>query len=612
MKSIYGSALFFAALLATNAIQAQITNLDLGAIEAAGPSSPDELPLIGNYYSAANPDFGPAPANFFGLWGWPLGGENYLLDDLPGAPSGGTFGGSFAMDDSEPPYPDGTNSVGESFDNFSLNTNGLWLWITNAANDTVYANIYNATDYVYEIYSATNLATSAQAVSNWDVENIVFPVTNTTVTPFSVPMNGRNPLFLWARDWTGITNNGNVTPSWWFYEWFGTINLSDDDYDSQNNTLYYDYLNGIDPDIINFGLIYTNQYFNFSDPPVQLDIVGGTPYYIAVLVDDPNEGDATWANYTSSNIIINLGSTEGWHNIYVGLRGKPPDADQTWVATRLKLELSPPLLTITNPIGSTTTQAIIQLQGYSDEALASISYDLSNANGLVTNQQALILDEYYDTNMLELTTNNFQCFDVPLISGSNIITLHAADLAGNVTTTNFTFALDYSSDTNPPVIQLNWPQNGTQISGTNFTWRGHISEPTAQVAVQIVSTNGITNSVNGQVGRDGDFWVYGLPLSTGTNYLSLTASDAAGNISTTNIIVTQSSVIVKITSAAFGQSVQGTISDWTNYTVWVNGVIATNNGDGTWVAYPTLTLDTSVVQARAIPNSDNGGYGGGQ
>jgi hypothetical protein len=116
MKSIYGSALFFAALLAGNLLHAQLTNFDLSAIEATGPSSPDELPLIGNYYSAANPTFGPAPGNIFGLWGWSLGGENYLLDDLPGAPSGGTF----AMDDSYPPLPDGydgTNGgVGESFD----------------------------------------------------------------------------------------------------------------------------------------------------------------------------------------------------------------------------------------------------------------------------------------------------------------------------------------------------------------------------------------------------------------------------------------------------------------------------------------------------------------
>ena len=81
----------------------------------------------------------------------------------------------------------------------------------------------------------------------------------------------------------------------------------------------------------------------------------------------------------------------------------------------------------------------------------------------------------------------------------------------------------------------------------------------------------------------------------------------------TNIPVVKSSLVLTITSAGLGQAVQGTISDPTNYTIWVNGIKATNNGDGTWMAQdPHLTLDTPNVQVRAIPNSDNGGNGGGQ
>jgi len=122
----------------------------------------------------------------------------------------------------------------------------------------------------------------------------------------------------------------------------------------------------------------------------------------------------------------------------------------------------------------------------------------------------------------------------------------------------------------------------------------------------------VTNSVSGRIGRDGDFWVQGIPLSGGTNNLSLMITDAAGNVSVTQIPVIKSSLVLTITAAGLGQAVQGTISD-TNYTVWVNGVKATNNMDGTWTAqYPHLTLNTPAVQVRAIPNSDNGGNGGGQ
>lgn len=414
-------------------------------------------------------------------------------------------------------------------------------------------------------------------------------------------------------DSSGTGMDTNSLPYWWEGEYFGQVGLDpNSDPDGDGNSLLSDYQNGIDPNVISFSLQFTNNYWN-TIASGNVSIEDGEPFYEAIVVDDTNYmADAIWQTYTGANIMVNLGTTQGWHSVWVGLRGRATNEMQTWVPTRLKFQSTPPMLVVTNPVVGLTTQPIIQLQGYSTESLASLSYDLTNANGLFTNQQALILDQYFNTNAFEYTTNYFQCFDVPLFNGLNILTLHATDLAGNVTATNFAFTLDYSSATNPPVIQLNWPQNGTQISGTNFTCRGYLSEPTAQVVAQIVNTNGITNSASGQVGRGGDFWIQGLPLSGGTNYLSLTATDAAGNVSATNIVVSQSALVLTITSANFGQPVQGTISDWTNYTVWANGVIATNNGNGTWIAYPNITLDTPVVQVRAIPNSDNGGYGGGQ
>ena len=62
--------------------------------------------------------------------------------------------------------------------------------------------------------------------------------------------------------------------------------------------------------------------------------------------------------------------------------------------------------------------------------------------------------------LADFTTNYFECLDVPLTNGLNVITIHATDLAGDTTTTNFNFTLDYSSKTNPPVVQITWPQDG--------------------------------------------------------------------------------------------------------------------------------------------------------
>ena len=525
--------------------------------------------------------------------------------------------GIHALDDSGPPSFSDTNDDGGDYTYTNLlslppiNTNLLWIQITNVANGLAYLNLNMATDTVYAIWGTTNLLTP---FTNWQVFIEVWPTNGTTnLLSFTVNTYDNTNLFWRAEDWTGVYLNG--LPEWWTWLNFGNLSEAASDLDSLGvNTLGYDFTNHLDPNIIDFTVGSTNQYADASDAPVQIDLAAGTPSYIAVLVDDSNPADASWTAYTSTNITANLGTTQGWHQVYVGLRGFSANAYQTWESTSLKLNLTPPLLVITNPTASVVTQPLIQLQGYSPEALASLTYDLTNAAGLVRNRQVLILGQYYDINTMELTTNYFQCFDVPLTNGVNTITLHATDMAGNVTTTNFSYNLDYSSATNPPVVQLFWPQAGTQISGNSFTWRGQVNEPTAQVVAQTVDDNGNTNSVTGQVGRDGCFWISGLPLSSGTNNLSMTVTDAAGNITTTNISVLQSTLVLTITSAGLGQAVTGTISDTNlnDYTIWVNGTKATNNGDGTWIAQPNLTLDTPNVQVRAIPNSDNGGNGGGQ
>ena len=175
---------------------------------------------------------------------------------------------------------------------------------------------------------------------------------------------------------------------------------------------------------------------------------------------------------------------------------------------------------------------------------SSITYDITNALGITANQPVFITSQYTDTNTWKFTTNFFQGFDIFLTNGVNEITLHATDLAGNTTVTNLNFTLDYSGDTNPPTVQIVWPQNGAQISGTNFTLDGQLDNLTALVTCQIASTNGATNIINGLVGRDGKFWIENLPLNAGTNTLTLIATDAAGNTSVTNMAIVQSPLVL--------------------------------------------------------------------
>ncbi len=412
--------------------------------------------------------------------------------------------------------------------------------------------------------------------------------------------------------------NGDGLPDSWEMNYFGDLNHSASDQDPNGNTLLYYYQNSLDPNAISFDLSITNNYVNTRVVPVQINLRGGFPFYLAVLVDDTNFADATWTAYASSNLTVNLGATDGWHEIWIGLKGLPDEATKTWVWKRLKLDRTPPLLVITNPVSATVMQPMIELQGYSPEELAAISFDLTNAAGLFTNQQVLVLDRHYDTNTWEFTTNTFQAFDIPLTNGVNTFTLHATDLAGNTTNLTLSYTLDYSGKTNPPVVQLYWPQDGAQICGSSFTWRGRVDDFTAQLTAQIVDANGNTNAVNALVERDGDFWAENLSLSAGANELTLTATDAAGNVSITNITVAQSTVTLIMNDVPSDQlwnatvTVYGSINDANDYTVWVNGVKATLNGDS-WEAdnVPNTPGGTAVFQARAIPNTDNGGNGSG-
>ncbi|MDR3378194.1 MAG: hypothetical protein P4M10_05870, partial [Verrucomicrobiae bacterium] len=495
-------------------------------------------------------------------------------------------------------YPNGVSAL-------VIDTNQLWLQITNLIADTVYASLNQATDQVYAIWSTTNLALPFAA---WQVELEVFPTNSTTnCLPFTISMEDRPNLFLRAQDWTGVDSDGDGIPDWWIYYWFGNLNKTAADLDSQGNTLladYQNYTNGttIDPNSLNFSEIETaNTYVNSRSVPLQLDVVG-LPYYIAILIDDTNLADAVWETYTASNIVINPGENEGWHGVWVGLRSHADTPSQaSWQWKRLKLDFTSPGIFITSLTNNTVTVPLLQLNGYSPEALDSISYDLSNALISVTNQAVLIQDQHYDPATSELTTNGFQAYDILLTNGLNVFTIHATDLAGNITTlvTNVWF----QPTTNPPVVQFVWPQNGMKVCGSNITLNGWVSDPMAAITVQ--SATEATNISTGRVGRDGQFYVADLLLNSGTNIFMLIATDGAGTTET-NLVIIQGNVGLAIDPITANQAgVTGEINS-NNYTILVNGMTAiisasaNSNGVYTWEAdNVSMPPRSCVVQVTA-------------
>ena len=117
--------------------------------------------------------------------------------------------------------------------------------------------------------------------------------------------------------------------------------------------------------------------------------------------------------------------------------------------------------------------------------------------------------------------------------------------AGNVTMTNYVFTLDYSGDSNALAVNIYCPKDGSKVSEETFTLRGWVDDFTAKMTARV--TNAIaTNVFEAMLERDGLLWVEDLPLGGGTNTLTLTMTDAAGNVSVTNLSVVQSEVLLAI------------------------------------------------------------------
>lgn len=422
---------------------------------------------------------------------------------------------------------DGEETVGFSDTAQTFGPNNLYLellCVTNGIAAVVLHRAQTNQPRVYELLTKHNLADPL-----WTPEQPLL-VTNQSSILTTVPMLDRtNSLFLWAQDWTGIDSDADSLADWWEYDNFGGLDqTANGNYDNDDLSNYQEYGRGLDPNTIIFDVNVENSHVNAGGTIGGFSVESGVPARMAVLVDNPNFAMASWMPYAST-VPVDLGSTDGARSVWIGLKGRASASQGSWERLELTRDTAPPLIVITNPVGTTLSQPVIQLQGYSPEALSKVRYDITNAMGLRTNKDGYVTKQWFDTNLFAFTTNWFECLDIQLTNGANLIVLYATDLAGNVRTNTYTYVLDYSGDSSPPSIGISWPQNGAEISGTSFTLRGSVDDATANMVVQMTGTNGVTNVANGLVERNGNFWVENLPLGGGTSSLVITATDAAGN-----------------------------------------------------------------------------------
>lgn len=540
-----------------------------------------------------------------------------------------------AADGPTPPGEGGggvwTNSFSPAY---SYSSNELWLEITGVTNNAGYFVVHTPDTNAVDLFATTNLSPTVPELNltNWLwLLRTAAPQTNIVITNLwptegwfrmgtmqdsdSDQLTDAYERLVTHTDPDNWDSDGDGMPDGWEWDSFGNFNqTANGDYDGDSVSNLSEYQQGTDPNSIQFAVDFDYLRVGAGGPLCTFSISSGVPAFIGVLIDSTNFASTSWLPYTSS-FTPDLGSTDGRKTVWLTLKGRANSSQGNfWQEFHFIRDTTPPLIVITNPTVSTVLRPTIQLQGYSPEPLRSLRYNIINDLVSLTNQEGHVTKQWFDTNFFELTTNWFACLDIPLASGTNTVSLFATDLAGNISSNVYTYILDYSQAANP-VIKLHWPEDGAQLSGGNFTCRGWVDDPTAKVFGSLVNTNG-TLSTFALVERNGNFWVENLPLTVGTNVLTLTVTNSAGLTSVTNISVVKSDLVLTMNPIPdLWQpyvSVSGTVSD-VSCAVWINDVKAVVNSNGTWSATGVPVNDggtasfviTAYAPGEQQPNSPN-------
>jgi hypothetical protein len=327
--------------------------------------------------------------------------------------------------------------------------------------------------------------------------------------------------------------------------------------------------------------------------------------------DDPF-ANATWVPF-QSNVVINLGPGDGERLVLFSYRYKGQTRSDGSTGGGVTVRTVRPTISILNPSNAATSLPIIQLQGMASRSGMIIHYDRYSPNGkiAVSNEEAFCGSTFMgDKHPSSSSARYFTCFDVELDPGTNRFVFRFQDDAGNKGTTNFNIVFSTAGDHTPPHLLPEWPKSGVHISGNQFTARGKCDDPAAKLDGLVMTREG-TNQISGFVERNGVYWYEHIPLGAGANRLVFTATDAAGNSSATNMVVYGSErLTIHMNPVAASKlwdrtvHMSGTVKP-ANCDVWINGVKATVNQDGTWMAenVPVKSPNggTATFEAVAAP-----------
>lgn len=270
-------------------------------------------------------------------------------------------------------------------------------------------------------------------------------------------------------------------------------------------------------------------------------------------------------------------------------------------------DVTPPAVSITTPPGATfsTSATPLSMSGTSGDNVGVTSVTWTNSAG--------------GSGTASGTTA--WSASVALAAGSNTITVTARDAAGNTSTDSVTVTYT-PSDTTPPAVAITTPPNPTfSTSTTPLAVSG-----TASDAVGVASVSWANAATGGSGTASGTTaWSASIPLASGTNAITVTARDAAGNAATDSVTVTYTPPAgdttpptLSITSPTNGTAwtatsspltVAGTASDNAGLSTvtWSNsaGGSGTAGGTTSWSVTIPLSAGVQIISITAYDTSGN-------
>ncbi|MBS0394855.1 MAG: DUF4082 domain-containing protein, partial [Proteobacteria bacterium] len=133
-------------------------------------------------------------------------------------------------------------------------------------------------------------------------------------------------------------------------------------------------------------------------------------------------------------------------------------------------------------------------------------------------------------------TTSWSVASVALKSGLNTITVSASDAAGNVGTKTLGVTYNPPPDTTPPTVAITTPTTAATYTTTSgsLTIGGTASDNVGVASVTWANSRGGSGAATGSTAWSAS----GITLQSGSNVITVTAKDAAGNSATATLTVT--------------------------------------------------------------------------